>query len=121
MRISDWSSDVCSSDLPQDGSGLALYSEVAIVDEQIDRVVTKGHSDPAAEHFLIGDTAHERGRVTSHPVALGAPAAHVLQSRRVGTLPSHASGADNDGTAVVGRSEEHTSELQSLMRTSYAV
>src|SRR3546814_5122821 len=45
---------------PQDGSGLALYSEVAIVDEQIDRVVTK-------------------------------------------------------------RSEEHTSELQSLMSTPYAV
>src|SRR3546814_19782827 len=92
MRISDWSSDVCSSDL---------------------RVVTKGHSDPAAEHFLIGDTAHERGRVTSHHVALGAPAAHVLQSRRVGTLPSHASGADNDRTEERRVGKERVSTCRS--------
>src|SRR3546814_9876690 len=87
MRISDWSSDVCSSDLAAlragelGGDGLRLPLRLP------------GH----AAH---GDRA-------------GAPGA------RVRPQPDQHR-ADRDLRSAE-RSEEHTSELQSLMRTSYAV
>src|SRR3546814_7696208 len=90
MRISDWSSDVCSSDLLADG-----------IDQRLDRT----------------------GFVDVEPASMAAGRSQALADR--GRARVAGRGAD-DGRAPGGefvgdRSEEHTSELQSLMRISYAV
>src|SRR3546814_3109792 len=101
MRISDWSSDVCSSDLPV---------------------------------FFLNP---ENG--VSYPVVAQIPEHRIDSMSALCTLPV-ASGSDGDPQTLGGlatikrgttasviskyniqRSEEHTSELQSLMRISYAV
>src|SRR3546814_7991707 len=93
MRISDWSSDVCSSDL-------------AI------RLIT---SDPVPLPSRIGKSP---AKITATVIALGrtrrsAPSRTAASTWAVSGLgPSSASAC---------RSEEHTYELQSLMRISYAV
>src|SRR3546814_8230263 len=90
MRISDWSSDVCSSDLlnfdlhfrfhkPDDDGGRRRAN------------VAKGSAKRRANLVPIGGVGEIIGR------------------------------ADHIGEREARRSEEHTSELQSLMRISYAV
>src|SRR3546814_2689132 len=122
MRISDWSSDVCSSDLPLEGVELAVAVDIKeLVRRQRDVQTAAEGSKPLVEllspglvgkkdlellHvFLVGDLLEE---VPELVVELREPA---------DLLPNvvHRAGA------VLRRSEEHTSELQSLMRTSYAV
>src|SRR3546814_10427761 len=108
MRISDWSSDVCSSDLrrPDRGKIKRKYRILAII------------AIAVARPHRLRDTA----------VIL----AHVNISIHVRVIVVHININDRDGrrpcstTATVAgspgtRSEEHTSELQSLMRNSYAV
>src|SRR3546814_1305007 len=96
MRISDWSSDVCSSDLAEiaaghdPGLGLALAPVDALQPGgDLGRLRRAGHVGQLAPALAAADHA-----------------AH--NDQRVG-LPGEP------------RSEEHTSELQSLMRISYAV
>src|SRR3546814_5831731 len=81
MRISDWSSDVCSSDLGRDGGCGGAAQAVAELSER-----------HRPEHRLR---------------------AAALQGREL------VEGVRSDPDRP--RSEEHTSELQSLMRNSYAV
>src|SRR3546814_2233516 len=100
MRISDWSSAVCSSDLQQLGDSgvkrqLLLLPEVVELDE------------PAAQR--LAERAGELAELGLVVEAFG-PGAVVV--REVPALL---------GEVDVRRSEEHTSELQSLMRISYAV
>src|SRR3546814_8396014 len=116
MRISDWSSDVCSSDLGVDadvagdlerfgGDGLRVESGVrkqrarggqrerAAGADRDQTILGFDHVTGAADDqrgVLVG---HRQQRLELSEAALGAPV----------------------------RSEEHTSELQSLMRISYAV
>src|SRR3546814_4411734 len=108
MRISDWSSDVCSSDLR--GQAVRAPQPRGVVGYQ----QSVADDDPragAARHPLSdrrrGDGREDFGR------------AALLQQGR------GAAGADpvpGDGRgAAAADSEEHTSELQSLMRISYAV
>src|SRR3546814_10255142 len=95
MRISDWSSDVCSSDLTLD-----LVAE-EIEPQRLFLARREKVYDPAAHSELarVGHCFHTH-------IAVG------LQQL----------GQFIDRNAFAGgRSEEHTSELQSLMRTSYAV
>src|SRR3546814_5028444 len=115
MRISDWSSDVCSSDL------------VYLIDED-GRVLQEGdRTDFANLLLLVGagasDKAHDLvAMLHADPVLASHVVAAVrLRQRRwdiqfdngvVARLPE-----ENPQAA---RSEEHTSELPSLMRTSYA-
>src|SRR3546814_3110192 len=93
MRISDWSSDVCSSDLV----------------------------GPRIEH--TGDVARPRMRLA----VIGEPeAAMRIEDDVVGATQRRAGGLgverlDRTAGDIDARSEEHTSELQSLMRISYAV
>src|SRR3546814_3617692 len=110
MRISDWSSDVCSSDL------IAILCQqveqrrhVHARRERIDRggLVFIGDLDQA-EFGPIAVFAHELG-VHHHERCGGEAAAKVGEGGRV-----------LDQVMDV-RSEEHTSELQSLMRNSNAV
>src|SRR3546814_1366508 len=109
MRISDWSSDVCSSDLTRHGA------EVVIV---------RGAGCCGALQHHLGKTG------PSHRFARANIAAWTREIDGDG-LDAIVINASGCGTQVkdygfmfredAARSEEHTSELQSLMRISYAV
>src|SRR3546814_1589936 len=98
MRISDWSSDVCSSDLWQ----------ARRIDARRRRRGRNPDAD-ARRHDPVGDPEP----LLECP-RLSGPAQYRAQGAG-GSQPQVAA----HGGAV--RSEEHTSELQSLMRISYAV
>src|SRR3546814_7426946 len=91
MRISDWSSDVCSSDLH------ALVNNAGI------------HRQGPSEAFDLG-TFEAVLRTNALGAFAGCQAAYP-----------HLLAAGGGVIVNIGRSEEHTSELQSLMRTSYDV
>src|SRR3546814_3954140 len=92
MRISDWSSDVCSSDL----------DDIAVPR------VTIGARVPVQRQRRL------RIRIARVQVLLPALVGLLLRLRHRGGIRGHPVGLRR-------RSEEHTSELQSLMRLSYAV
>src|SRR3546814_3106008 len=116
MRISDWSSDVCSSDLRRSGGFLMrrlLVPALALMlvgcggssDDFRNRPLAANPSAFIAAEIRFAQRAQEEGqwtafRETAHPAA-------------VMFVPERVKAQD--------RSEEHTSELQSLMRISYAV
>src|SRR3546814_2173332 len=116
MRISDWSSDVCSSDLAR----LATPPRLRLGDRRMQfRRPSVAHFPDALltgyRRFRETGWKHERERWTD--LAEG-------QSPRVMVIACSDSRADPAtifDTAPGARSEEHTSELQSLMRNSYAV
>src|SRR3546814_3438421 len=56
-----------------------------------------------------------------HPCAATQPDAQLRPPARVGLRAGHAARRDLGAGVIQTRSEEHTSELQSLMRISYAV
>src|SRR3546814_1777674 len=101
MRISDWSSDVCSSDLAGTSMGSAA------------------------------STAYKLGQETSGSASVGAgisgmaSAAKGAASNRLKSASGLGAATERGSQAAWAagstRSEEHTSELQSLMRISYAV
>src|SRR3546814_6408763 len=106
MRISDWSSDVCSSDLIPGG-----------------RVSTH-----IADSLKVGDSAQIEGPYGSAHLRPDDDGPLVLIAGSSGLAPAKSIAR----TALLrqperrvhlyfGRSEEHTSELKSLMRISYAV
>src|SRR3546814_3727397 len=98
MRISDWSSVVCSSDLKL----LGLLGQVA---GQVER--------PGDEPAVM---RHDPGG------GIDGEGDDFLRGLVGDLLDVHAAlGRDHEGDAPGGRSEEHTSELLSLMRISYAV
>src|SRR3546814_1500892 len=95
MRISDWSSDVCSSDLLEEELGVALFARTT-------RSTRLTHAGTLfLEHVRRVFAALEQARDSVKAAANG-----FHGQLRV---------------AMSDRSEEHTSELQSLMRISYAV
>src|SRR3546814_2304316 len=142
MRISDWSSDVCSSDLfdlhhtaNQEataanvqqvvaGAGrgaVELQGQLALVQGEIavdiHHARRKARADIAAVHEQVGVHVALAGQGAALPdpdgTARDGPAGHEGQR---GLAIAAA-----DVQLIAGRSEEHTSELQSLMRISYAV
>src|SRR3546814_5532458 len=102
MRISDWSSDVCSSDLSDH-------------QEQIER---------GGVHRIDADPGDDRDDRYQCPVRHGQDTGEDADHRDVEDH-QHDIGdeqrSDQAPDDVRLRSEEHTSELQSLMRISYAV
>src|SRR3546814_1044698 len=112
MRISDWSSDVCSSDL------IPAELEPGVPgpdDHQAEPEIDMRRSPRLQRPIIIRHLAlaiTERGEPQDQPRADGA--------ERI-TVPAAAIVARRDVDQRVRRSEEHTSELQSLMRSSYAV
>src|SRR3546814_9596253 len=104
MRISDWSSDVCSSDLPSRPSSLYRWP--------CNQIVTKW---ALVFHFFcrrpalasVPSLALLRACVKRQTAANGQNRPRVHLHHRL--------------ARVDHRSEEHTSELQSLMRISYSV
>src|SRR3546814_10667120 len=105
MRISDWSSDVCSSDLPRGQRG---FEEVVDVAVQHALGVALLHCGAQVLHHLVGLQHVGANLVT--PADIGLRVGLGL-GRRLALLQF----------VLVERSEEHTSELKSLMRISYAV
>src|SRR3546814_9448048 len=111
MRISDWSSDVCSSDLADDLHRL----------DEIDRIIVM-LLEPRRDREDIGIEDDVLGRETDAGEQLvGALANLDLAFHRVGLPDLVERHHDDRGAIGHARSEEHTSELQSLMRISYAV
>src|SRR3546814_8770608 len=118
MRISDWSSDVCSSDLAAKVPVLVSpLTDLPSSFEQLGATQSNaGRLKAAGVDVSVGvfddDDAHKMGYATQY-------AGNLVGLTRV---PS-ASGLswDQAFAAISSRSEEHTSELQSLMRISYAV
>src|SRR3546814_6572924 len=103
MRISDWSSDVCSSDLV--GSARALAR------------LCRAH---AAYRWLCGGVPVNYHGLSDFRTLDGALLDRILTESVTGLAAEGL--VDLAEAAVDGtRSEEHTSELQSLMRISYAV
>src|SRR3546814_6766541 len=95
MRISDWSSDVCSSDL--------LARQAAAIGV----LVEPGCCRDGGEALCMGVTGISAARIREG-------VRHLSRLVRGDLSPSSRRIEDE-------RSEEHTSELQSLMRSSYAV
>src|SRR3546814_6761919 len=113
MRISDWSSDVCSSDL-------APF---------VERLDASGHGVTNGRHRIKREENGKGRQRRQQRTDVSAGKAEERSSGRwvhLNIPPSdfevdhlgHDEGAD---AHPAKRSEEHTSELQSLMRISYAV
>src|SRR3546814_7007120 len=103
MRISDWSSDVCSSDLPVRTAHHAEHEGI-----------THHFCSARCLERFVADPARYLTRQSDD---VPAPTGTMY------TCPMHPQ-VRQDGPGICpicGRSEEHTSELQSLMRSSYAV
>src|SRR3546814_2028766 len=98
MRISDWSSDVCSSDLPSS----SIVATSSGTRASITMPETRSGRDRAA-----GSLGRGSGSALKRVVDACMAAPRSLQRK--------------DHGAEICRSEEHTSELQSLIRISYAV
>src|SRR3546814_7405498 len=104
MRISDWSSDVCSSDL--------LITEHGLIN--LDFADVKAIMSNAGSALMgIGRASGDNRAVLAAQQAIESPLIDVSIDGARGVLFSVTGGYDM-------RSEEHTSELQSLMRISYA-
>src|SRR3546814_2511468 len=119
MRISDWSSDVCSSDLEQERTDQLLQ-----VQQRGIRRPDGGGRGGLGPRPAGDDSARSRG--SGHGGSAGrADLLLCLQAARVadgGGLGRQRAGQAPDPLPrpeAVSRSEEHTSELQSLMHTSY--
>src|SRR3546814_8063075 len=113
MRISDWSSDVCSSDLARD---LAPHRhQRAATRVQFRRSHRSGQASLAGRLDAAIGLVHLRGRARWRDRGMVAPRA-LGKSERVRPQPRL-----RLQYRPRIRSEEHTSELQSLMRISYAV
>src|SRR3546814_9234692 len=128
MRISDWSSDVCSSDLlagVQDGAADALRTPVIFLHA--------GVADGRMWQAQLDEFAPRHRVVAYDRRGFGKTRGQAETFSHIDDLLAVLDGLDIDQAALVGcsqggriaidfaRSEEHTSELQSLMRNSYAV
>src|SRR3546814_2626966 len=114
MRISDWSSDVCSSDLIE---ALARDHLKAQVPDAALRARLAPDFPIGCKRTLLSDDYYPalmRRRVDLETRAIAAIAPDGVRLADGETVPL-------DVLIWATRSEEHTSELQSLMRISYAV
>src|SRR3546814_7041640 len=116
MRISDWSSDVCSSDLPRD-----------LVDaQQFFAKLEALARGPGLDDLDALDLALRNLKATADPLAdarLSLMTIHKSKGLEFDTVivPGLGRTTRSDTPPPIIRSEEHTSELQSLMRNSSAV
>src|SRR3546814_3903830 len=121
MRISDWSSDVCSSDLLASGD-----RGIAQLLRPCQPVVGHAILLPFAEAYSVVAEQLARARpgdVVDEQALLDAALVEGRQAyllRRISSEAAIGKLLFANGLSLM-RSEEHTSELQSLMRISYAV
>src|SRR3546814_3235609 len=127
MRISDWSSDVCSSDLAavlladlDVEVGVQLLRGARIVRRAAGGQHRQGAAAQQVVHAAAGGIAQARDFVAGENVEAAARVDAGVDGReRVGARGR--GGVLGLGHPVVLRSDEHTSELPSLMRISDAV
>src|SRR3546814_8916599 len=103
MRISDWSSDVCSSVLAPLFADMPVHVVVAGPDDARHRTLLDGAADTLAGHQFSKTLRQGKPEAVIADVVAATPGAILVMG------------------AYGHRSEEHTSELPSLMRISYAV
>src|SRR3546814_10518942 len=130
MRISDGSSDVCSSDLSSPGKDVAAValgvSDAVAMPVPPPVPSPESATDEASDDLAPGDMEHDVADSGIADGPLDAPRplvdlgfedvqAAMAACRERGSVRLRYEGK------ISGRSEENTSELQSLMRTSYAV
>src|SRR3546814_2437816 len=118
MRISDWSSDVCSSDLTT-GDSIAKARRV----DDVNRGERSAGTRIVAFAYVVRDVAFEDRSVEPYGVlsdVIKRVSGHVRAGSCSRCIEEHTR-LHLVNRGVCGRSEEHTSELQSLMRISYAV
>src|SRR3546814_8469570 len=138
MRISDWSSDVCSSHLEakhRADDELPVLPELAIVEEVREPAIVIAviggdlrlqlAFDDRPRDRGIGDDAQARlDRDAAAHVEFVGGLAGAHEDRAAGHVAAEQYAlrtAQHFDRLEIERSEEHTSELQSLMRISYAV
>src|SRR3546814_1781881 len=113
MRMSDWSSDVCSSDL-------ALSVALPLRAAPYAGAVVRNWFCNLLPEGAVRDAIAARLRIPERDdfallAAVGGECAGAVSIRDPDMPPAQLQDEETD------RSEEHTSELQSLMRISYAV
>src|SRR3546814_6232543 len=111
MRISDWSSDVCSSD---------LIARWPLLGWLATRAETIYHARGSADS-LNGVMHQMAQRLRAGRAVAAFPEGRTTSGAALGTFHARIFQPAISAGALVQRSEEHTSELQSLMRISYAV
>src|SRR3546814_558555 len=167
MRISDWSSDVCSSDLDntflgplwqkplKQGAELVVYSLTKYAgghsdlvaggvsgDQKLLNIIRPMRNtigticDPNTAWMLLRSLETLELRMSragenalkvctylrDHPKVEGLGyLGFIADPRQKDIFDRHCTGAGSTFSLFIKRSEEHTSELQSLMRISYAV
>src|SRR3546814_5480354 len=122
MRISDWSSDVCSSDLDALlKKGRIGAAGLIVVTGSVERQNPAGPPDrhaPVQQHpvdqLALPIRPQSFRLMTSCSISRSSVRSATIFLSRLFSSSSSRSRRISD------RSEEHTSELQSLMRTSYA-
>src|SRR3546814_2136824 len=124
LRISDWSSDLCSADLlglgdgPRVGWNFSVHNHNSIIYGYVSH-----YSHRVKRRYRFGRPLHaslslaaRSSRICSR--AIWRP---IASARRVSAASTAAVRSTGALSLAGARSEEHTSELQSLMRISYAV
>src|SRR3546814_10304626 len=127
MRISDWSPDVCSSDLLVRFVGLDTYRQAGggvrrdlFAEGDAGTYLT----DTAVLETLVRDklaTLTEDVRAEGWAWVEAVPHLAYEERQAFQNAPRHRREPTTREARRIARSEEHTSELQSLMRISYAV
>src|SRR3546814_5358279 len=121
MRISDWSSDVCSSDLDSGSvtlNGVRVESKAASITSQLTQ------SDQTQDITIGSGSAlkiNNGNLLQVNRTTAGMDGVVTLTLEAGSTSAGNIVDLDGLNPGGSGRSEEHTSELQSLMRISYAV
>src|SRR3546814_3745382 len=110
MRISDWSSDVCSADLAARGVDVVIIAAEALAVD-----IDRGRK---ADEGALRDRGAIFDRRRDDPASVAARDVLERDDARAALVIF---AGQHAGIGDAGRSEEHTSELQSLMRISYAV
>src|SRR3546814_5241930 len=127
MRISDWSSDVCSSDLVpkseprRSGTSHRVWSAWNVLSRDEGSLAPTRDRKEGSWWALTGSNRRpSRCKRDALPTELSAPPDVAISGRCA--LPQAAAAGKRSGTRGQSqpRSEEHTSELQSPMRISYA-
>src|SRR3546814_7438206 len=141
MRISDWSSDVCSSDLIDAFRGFALADPIApfvVINDRDAKTAWSFTLLHEVAHLWIGATGVSGGHFegSTEQFCNDVASSFLLPPRELAQLAVTRSTSQGDANQLITafaterlisrslvayRSEEHTSELQSLMRNPYAV
>src|SRR3546814_37881 len=149
MRISDWSSDVCSSDLAEPvllhhdarqpesvgeggdlpaeliGLGLRCYGVLDEPGEPVQIAPVVLADEDGGDHAAVAALGGPVGRIPpaarrDQPLAVEAQLQPAARLARLDLLAVDHQPVRIEPARLGARSEEHTSELQSLMRNSYA-